>query len=91
MKVKQFVEDYEIKAEDLRKTFKLSKKLEIDSFRHKGCFNCGNIGNQHSLPSEPWTRVQYCWICNHLNLVIESDRMGGTYTDTIECYTDSGT
>ena len=89
MKVKDLVEKFTIKPiEDIEKNFKLTKKLDLDANEHKGCFNCNNIYNHQYLKSEAWTSVQYCWVCNHLNIVYHQDRMGGVYTDTIECYTE---
>lgn len=89
MKVNDFIEKFTIKPiEDVEPNFKLTKKLNIDASSYKGCFNCNNTANQMSLKSEAWTSVQYCGICKHLNVIYHQDRMGGTYTDVIECYTD---
>ena len=90
MKVDNFIEKFTIKPlKDIEPNFKLTKKLNIDASNHKGCFNCNDTAhNQISLLSEAWTSVQYCRRCEHLNVVYHQDRMGGTYTDVIECYTD---
>ena len=89
MKVNDLVEQFTIKPmKDIEPNFKLTKKIDVDAGRHKGCFNCNDTLNQMSLKSEAWTSVQYCWKCNHLNVIYHQDRMGGIYTDVIECYTD---
>jgi|JI10StandDraft_1071094.scaffolds.fasta_scaffold2966393_1 hypothetical protein len=90
MKVNDFIKKFTIEPiKDIEANFKLSKKLDIDASMHKGCFNCGDLINQRWLESAPWTSVQYCWKCQHLNVIYHSDRMGGNYTDTIECYTEN--
>lgn len=87
--IKDFIKRFTIEPlTDIEPNFKLSKTLDIDAYSHKGCFNCGDESNNKNLPSESWTDVQYCWKCNHLNVVYFADRMGGVYTDTVECFTD---
>ncbi len=41
------------------------------------------------VESSAWTGVQYCWACNHLNVIYFQDRMGGSYTDIIKCFTEN--
>lgn len=90
MTVKDFIKEFTIEPmKDIKSRFKLTKKLNIDSYSHKGCFNCGDSINQRWLESQPWTGVQYCWKCNHLNVIYYSDRMGGATSDTIECFTEN--
>ena len=89
MKVKDLIEQFTIKpSKDINPKLKLTKQINVDAIRHKGCFNCNDTHNQMSLSSEAWTSVQYCWKCNHLNVVYHQDRMSGIRTDVIECYTD---
>lgn len=89
MSINDLIEKFTIDIEkDIKPNFRLTKKLHLDAGEHKGCFNCNDTFNQSMLNSEPWTLVQYCWACNHLNVVICEDRMGGIYTDVIECYTE---
>ena len=89
MKVNDFVEKFTIDPEkDIEPNFKLTKKIDIDAGKHNGCFNCGNELNNVCLKSSAWTGVQYCWACNHLNVIYYQDRMGGVYTDVVECFTE---
>lgn len=89
MKVDDLVEQFTIKPrKDIEPNFKLTKKINVDAVSHKACFNCNDTLNQINLRSQVWSGVQYCWNCNHLNVIYYQDRMGGAYTDVIECYTD---
>lgn len=89
MKIDNLIEQFTIKPiKDIEPHFKLTKEIKIDAGNHKGCFNCNNTFNQISLKSEAWTSVQYCYKCNHLNIIYHQDRMGGVYTDVIKCYTN---
>lgn len=89
MTVNDFVQKFEINPiTDIEPYFKLTKKIDIDSSSHEGCFNCGDKLNNTKLKSMSWTGVQYCWKCNHLNVIYFQDRMGGTNSDVIECFTE---
>lgn len=74
--------------EDIEPHFTLTKELNIDASNHTGCFNCGDTYNTYKIMSESWTAVQVCNKCKHLNVIYYQDRMGGTYTDTVRCFTD---
>ena len=90
MKISEFVDKFTIDPiKDIEPHFKLTKEVDIDAHRHKGCFNCENTANQYMLKSSPWTGVQYCVVCQHLNVIYYQDRMGGAFTDTIRCYTET--
>lgn len=89
MKTNDFIEKFTINpTKDIKPNFKLTKKIHIDAVSHKGCFNCGDESNGMYLKSSAWTDVQYCWHCNHLNVIYYQDRMGGVYTDVVECFTE---
>lgn len=82
-----FVEKFTIHPpRDIEPFFELDKRIDISVDRGHGCFNCNNHGNQQSLRSSPWTAVQYCHICKHINVVYFQDRMGGCHTDVVECF-----
>lgn len=91
MTVRDFVEKFTIKHTDVEDNLTFVKEVSIDTLKHKGCYNCNDAANQHNLRSEPWTNVQYCWKCGHINLVFVTDRMGGWHKDTVKCYTDGKT
>ncbi len=86
MKIFDFLNSKIIKKPELDYNFNLVKELNIDAVHHNGCLNCNNKHNQQNLPAEPWTGLQYCSVCNSLNLIYFSDRMGGNYTDTVRVY-----
>lgn len=87
MTIRKFLESKRIYWLDIKSNFKLDKEVDIDFGSHsKHCAYCDDTANNVILPSEPWTIVQYCYRCDHINLVFVSDRMGGNYTDKIECY-----
>lgn len=86
MNIDDFLKSKEITDKELSDNFNLVKTLEIDAVHTKGCFNCGNEHNKHSLQSESWTMVQHCWACDSINFVLVSDRMAGNYTDTVKVY-----
>ena len=89
MKINDFIEKFIINpTKDIEPNFKLTKRIDVDTVNYKGCFNCGNELNNTFLKSSAWTGVQYCWFCNHLNVIYYQDRMGGVYTDVVECFTD---
>jgi hypothetical protein len=89
MKIDELLKIFTIEPKkDIEPNFKLTKTLEIDAGKQKGCFNCGDTSNQRRLKSESWTGVQYCWKCNHLNVIYYQERMAGIYVDVIECYTE---
>ena len=89
MKINDFLEKItNDPIKDIKSNFKLTKKIDLDTGNHKGCFNCNDTVNQIRLESSAWTGVQFCWKCNHLNVIYYQDRMSGVYTDAIECYTD---
>lgn len=89
MKVKDVIEKFTIKHNDsFWNSLTLTKEIHINTMTYKGCYNCGDKINQHLYHSAPWTNVQHCWKCNHINLIFVSDRMGGCKEDVIKCYTD---
>jgi hypothetical protein len=89
MKVYDFVEKFTINPErDIRPNFKLTKKIDIDVSKHKGCLNCGDEINNMRLKSSSWTSVQYCWACNHLIVISYGDDMSGISNDTVECFSN---
>jgi hypothetical protein len=89
MTINQFVKDFTINPMvDIEPNFKLTKELEVDTTKIKECYNCGDKLNNVKLKSIDWTNVQYCWHCNHLNVIYEQDRMSGVYVDIVKCYTD---
>jgi len=89
MRINDLIEKFTIKPiEDIEPNFKLTKKLDVSAESHKGCFNCNDTSNQIFLKSESWTSVQYCWKCEHLNVIHHQDRMSGACADVIECYAD---
>lgn len=71
---------------DIIPYFKLSKNIKLDSGSTVGCFNCGDDKNQSYLNTIPWTSVQYCSKCNHLNIINYPDRMAGDHLSNINCY-----
>jgi hypothetical protein len=88
--INELVEKFTINPkEDIEPYFKLTKEYYIDATKVKGCLNCGNENNNKILDAIPWTYVQYCWICNHLNVVYVTDRMSGVSEDKVKCYTDN--
>lgn len=75
--------------EDIKPCFKLTKEFRVDAEEHKGCYNCDVEYNyQYLNTTSSWNAVQYCWSCNHLNVIVISDRMSGVYTDRIYCYAE---
>ena len=89
MRVEDFIQRFTINPEkDIVHSFKLTKQLDIDAGDHNGCFNCGNRITVMRLKSSSWTGVQYCYSCNHLNVIHYSDRMSGVHTDIVKCFTD---
>jgi len=89
MNLKSFIDKFTINPKfDIVPNFKFVKELQIDVESYKGCFNCDDKLNNTYLKSIAWTKVQYCWKCNFLNVVYQQDRMGGVYYDVIHCYTE---
>lgn len=89
MKINDLIDKFTINPlKEIVPHFKLTKTLKVDSHKHEGCFNCNDTLNQGNLLSTPWTSVQRCVKCSHLNVIYYSDRMGGVHVDTIECYTN---
>lgn len=92
MKIRDYIESLEIDpTEEFLSQYKLVKKYDKAfsySQDNHPCLNCGDKLNNFYPPSAAWTSVQYCWKCHSLNVVFHQDRMGGIYTDVIECYQD---
>ncbi len=89
MTIRKFLESKRIHWLEIKGNFKLDKAVDMDfGRRSKHCAYCDDTKNNVILPSEPWTIVQYCYRCDHINLIFVSDRMGGNYTDVVECYTN---
>lgn len=89
MNISDFIEKFTISTlKDIEVNFKLIKRIDIDATSYKGCLNCGDDLNNTILKSTSWTSVQYCCKCNHLNVIYYQDRMSGTYTDVVECFTE---
>jgi hypothetical protein len=86
MTIDEYLKSKEITDVELSSHFKLVKTIEIDCQITKGCYNCGDLFNNHRLKTPSWTNAQYCWCCNSINFVFVSDRMGGNYTDTVKIY-----
>ena len=88
MKVEDIIEKFTINPlKDIEPNLHLTQELDVDSHKVEGCYNCGDKPNNTILPSTPWTIVQNCWACKHINVVYVQDRMGGVHTDTIKCFT----
>lgn len=89
MKIRDFINKYTINPEtDINPNFKLLKTIDVNAYDHKGCFNCDDSINIEKLKSSPWTGVQYCRKCNCLIVIYFSDRMSGSYTDTVKCFVE---
>ncbi len=89
MRVNDFINKYTIDpGRDIVPNFKKTKKVNIDAVHNKGCFNCKSPSNNHYYPSSPWTSVQHCWGCNHINVIYYQDRMGGSTTDVVVCFSE---
>ena len=71
---------------DIKPFLVLDKEYHGDA-DYKRCLNCNDTINNMTFPSVPWTCVQYCWACKHINVVYVGDRMGGQ-SDSIFCYKD---
>jgi hypothetical protein len=90
MTIEEFEDKFTINpTKDIEPNFKLVKTLDVDTMTAKGCFNCSDAANQIPLKSIPWTGVQYCWKCKTLSVIYFSDRMGGNFTDIVECYQEN--
>jgi len=85
MTIYQFFESKEISIKEIESNFTLEKTLDVDAVSQgkPPCLNCGDTLNVYSYPSESWTAVRRCTKCKRINAIIFSDRMGGTYTDTV--------
>lgn len=93
MKISELIDRLTVDPKkDIEPHFKLDKELSIDTSNYKGCLNCSDKASNNIWLqfTASWTRVQHCRKCAHLNVVYVSDRMGGTNTDTVYCYTDYG-
>ena len=87
MTINEFEKKFTINPiKDIEPHFKLDKTLDVDTTQVKGCYSCKDQANQMRLKSVAWTGVVYCCKCKTLNVIYFSDRMGGNYTDRIECY-----
>lgn len=86
MNIHDFTEKFRIKQDDLKKHLKLEKKLKMNIFDHKGCFNCGDTINYSKWPAEEWSHVHVCHNCKRISIAFEQDRMSGAHSDTIEVY-----
>lgn len=87
--VNNFINKFTIDPEvDIIPHFTLTKKYESDAGIIGDCLHCGDKSNNKRLISSSWTGVQYCWKCNHLNVVYYADRMSGVYTNTVKCFTE---
>ena len=86
MTIDEYLETKEITPAELEENFVKVKELKIDTFSHKGCYNCGDTLNNSPLKIGSWMSAQHCRKCQSINLVYVQDRMGGIDYDVIDVF-----
>lgn len=89
MKIDELLDKFRIDPEkDIVPNFRLSKTIEEDVSGNDYCLNCRSRFNVFNLLSPPWTRVQCCSMCRHINVIYYSDKMAGITKDLIKCFVE---
>lgn len=74
--IKEFVKEKEITYKELESLFVCVREVVLDRLEEHSCHCFRNKGTVKYLPSEPWTRVLYCYGCHTITMQIEQDAMG---------------
>ena len=71
----EYIHSKRVTIRELQTKFQLTKECTDSS--ENICLNCGDTLNTHNVPSEEWTEVYYCNVCNAISVRFPPDLMSG--------------
>ena len=84
--IKEFVKEKEITYKELESLFVCVREVVLDHLEEHTCPCCRNKDTIKYLPSEPWTRVLYCYGCHTINMQIEQHAIEGATGEVYRVY-----